>query len=140
MGRSIQAFVPMARVPTVTHNDLKAYIGRDGRAHIAKSSRLKAAELEYLAALRPTAKGMEGPISGRVRARIRWCFPTLGRHAQGEARGVPPDLDNMEKTFLDCCQRAGIIADDGCIVAMETAKMWRDPSGVWFRFEEIDGR
>lgn len=139
MGRSIQAFVPMGRVPTVTHNDLRAYIGRDGRAHIAKSARLKMAEEAYLAALRPVAEGMAGPISGGVRARIRWCFPTLGRHAQGEARDKPPDIDNMAKTFLDCCQRAGIIADDGCIAELRAAKMWRDPSGVWFRFEEIDG-
>ena len=140
MGRSVQAFVPMERVPTVTHNDLQAYIGRDGRAHVRKSARLHSAEGAYLARLAKIAEGMDGPLSGPLSASIRWCFPTLGRHAQGEPRDKPPDLDNMEKTFLDCCQRAGIIADDGGIVEKETVKMWRDPSGVWFRFEEIGGR
>lgn len=138
MGRAVQAFLPMGRVPTVTHNDLEPYVGRDGRARLRKSERLRRAEDAYMAALAPIAPAE--PLAGPVSAEVRWCFPTGGRHAQGEPRDSFPDLDNMEKTFLDCCERAGIVADDRLIVRKETAKMWRDPSGVWLRFEEIGAR
>ena len=54
-------------------------------------------------------------------------------------RSDVPDLDNLEKTFLDCCRREGLIADDRLVVEKRTLKAWSDPAGIWFRFEEVRG-
>lgn len=134
MGRTVQSFLAMVP-PTTTHNDLSPFVRRDGSVGLRKSDRLKDAEAlirAHLSRVRP-----EVPLTGRLAAQVRWCFPTRGEHEQGEAMTDVPDLDNLEKTFLDCCRREGIIADDRSIVDKRTMKMWSDPAGIFFRFTEF---
>ena len=133
-GRAVQSFLAMVP-PTVTHNDLETYVRANGTRGVRKSDRLRDAESliqAHLSRVRPVA-----PLSGALRADVRWCFPTGGRHAQGEPMTDVPDLDNLEKTFLDCCRREGLIADDRLVVEKRTLKAWSDPAGIWFRFEEV---
>ena len=136
-GRAVEAFLAMIP-PTVTHNGLvvrererggrrESFIGKSGALHAAESA-IRA----RLSRCRP-----DEPIACPMRAELRWCFPTEGRHAQGEPMVSRPDLDNLEKTFLDCCQAEGIIHDDALVVEKHSAKAWSDPAGIWFRFEEI---
>lgn len=136
MGRTVQSFLAMVP-PTTTHNDLSPFVRRDGSVGLRKSDRLKDAEAlirAHLSRVRP-----EVPLVGPLRADVRWCFPTGGGHAQGEPMTARPDLDNLEKTFLDCCEREGLIADDRLVVEKRTAKAWSDPPGIFFRFEELRG-
>lgn len=138
--KAVQAFLPFVP-PTVTHNALEAYtFKRKGKvlASIRKSDRLKAAEDLMRPHVRRMAESASGlPLTGPVRETLKICWPTDGRHSQGEPRTDPPDLDNWEKTFNDLCEEAGIVSDDAHIVDKHSYKLWADPAGVFVRFEEL---
>ena len=140
MARAVQGFLPF-EPPTVTHNDLEAHVYRRGGktcAGIHKSERLKDAE----DMMRPYVKRLADasiccPLKGAVKETLKICWPTGGRHRQGELRIDPPDLDNWEKTFHDLCEECGIVTDDAHIAYKTTMKVWADPCGVFVRFEEV---
>ena len=138
-GRAVQAFLPV-EPPTVTHNDLVAYVvyGPDDKpmAAIRRSDRLMEAEAALLAQV-----GRHVPdeaLSGPLRVQVRLCFGTRGRHDQGEPHVGKPDLDNFLKGFLDCLTRARVIEDDRMVCELRASKAWADPAGVWLRVEEIE--
>ncbi len=143
MGRAVQAFLPFVP-PTVTHNDLEPYAYKTKRggkqaAGIRKSDRLKAAE----DMMRPYVQRMADsslccPMRGPLVETLKICWPTDGRHEQGEFRLDPPDLDNWIKTFNDLCERCGVMSNDAHVVRYrDVCKVWADPAGVFVRFEEI---
>lgn len=146
---SIQRFFPM-QVPTVTHNDLKVVPKRNSSgklvAGIIKSERLHKAEDDYISRLVNFVAGLEDdvrdmlPISEPCILDITWCFPfdvDKSEHWQGEPMAQKPDLDNMNKTFQDCLTRAGIISDDSVVCDLHNAKVWSNPSGVYFLVRPI---
>lgn len=124
--------------PTVTHNDLVAYVS-GGRPALRKSARLREAEgalTSRMAAIAP-----EGPpLSGALSVEVRLCFARRGRHAQGEPMCSAPDVDNSAKTILDCLVRAGVMADDRLVVDLRVSKAWSDPAGIWVRVSELQGQ
>ena len=141
MGRAVQAFLPFVP-PTVTHNDLEAYTYKsDGKTHagIRKSRRLKAAEDAMRPYVQRWADSMACcPMRGPVVETLKVCWPTDGRHEQGEPRSDPPDLDNWIKTFNDLCESCGVISNDAHVVGYRSVcKCWADPAGVFVRFEEV---
>lgn len=133
-ARVVQGFVAMVP-PTVTHNDLMVRRGRGGKCYIGKSDRLREAEDAICARLRHIAP--DEPVAGPARVTVRLCFPTGGRHAQGEPMADVPDLDNIFKTLGDCMVRCGLIEDDRLIVQLSLAKAWSDPAGIWVRVEAL---
>ena len=143
MGRAVQTFLPFVP-PTVTHNDLEPYTYRRGgktRAGIRKSDRLKDAEDMMRPYLERVASGWSCvPLKPPVRETLKICWPTDGKHKQGELRIDPPDLDNWEKTWHDLVESVGIVANDSHIVDKRSVKVWADPAGVFVRFEEIEDR
>ena len=143
MSKRVQAFLPFVP-PTVTHNDLEAYTYRRGGrtyAGIRKSDRLKAAEDAMRPHIQRWAEAMTCcPLRGKVAETLKICWPTEGKHEQGEFRDDAPDLDNWIKTFNDLCESCGVISDDAHVVRYkDVVKVWTDPAGVFVRFEEIEG-
>ncbi len=139
MGRSVQAFLAFVP-PRVTHNDLEAYTFKRGgkvRAGIRKSDRLRDAEDMIRPHVQRMAERVSRPMSGKIAERVKVCWPTGGRHEQGEPMGDAPDLDNWVKTFNDICESCGIIEDDRLVVDLHVTKAWADPAGVFVRFEEL---
>ncbi|MGO5315822.1 RusA family crossover junction endodeoxyribonuclease [Paraeggerthella sp. LCP19S3_G8] len=130
----IEFFAPMVP-PTATHNDLVAVSDSHGKARLVKSAALKAAEAKWEAHLATFAP--PAPLRGPLRADLRLCWPTDGRHPQGTPKGTKPDLDNVEKTFWDVCQKLGYFDGDQQVADKHVAKMWADPAGVYLRLEEI---
>ena len=133
-ARVVQGFLAM-EPPTVTHNDLVVRRGRGGKRFVGKSDRLREAEDSICARLMRIAP--EEPMRGPVRVTVRLCFPTDGRHAQGEPMDDVPDLDNVFKTLGDCMTRCGLVEDDRLIVQLSLAKAWSDPAGIWVRVETL---
>lgn len=139
--RAVQAFLAFVP-PTVTHNDLEAYtLRRSGKtiAAIRKSDRLKEAE----DLMRPHVQRFRAsvhccPLRGPIRETVKICWPTDGKHKQGEPRVDPPDIDNWIKTFNDLCEDAHIISNDVHVADLRASKAWSDPAGVFVRFEEIE--
>ena len=139
MGRRWQAFLAMVP-PTVTHNDLEAYMrrGRGGRMvpSIRKSEALHEAEEAIRA--RVLAAGVpERPLSGALREEVTVCYPPGQAHADGEPHTDKPDLDNLVKTLNDVAERCGVVADDREVAALSAAKAWSEPAGIWLAFEEV---
>ena len=120
--------------PTTTHNALEIH-GRGEKRFLGKSAALKEAESKWEAHLARFAP--PAPLTGPLRADLRLCWPTLGKHAQGEPKDTKPDLDNSEKTFWDVCQKLGYYKGDHQIAAKQVSKCWADPAGVYLRLEEI---
>lgn len=132
---AIEFFEPMIP-PTVTHNDLEATLNKKtGKPFIRKSQALKNAESSWEAHLAKFTP--KKPLKGAVVAQARICWPTEGKHEQGEPMTNKPDLDNVEKTLWDVLAKLGFYIDDAHIVDKHTQKMWADPAGIWIRLEEI---
>ena len=130
-----QAFLAM-KPPSVTHNDLTVRKHPSGHHYIGKTDRLREAEDAICARIRTSAP--EATMGGKLRAKVTWCFPTRGRHQQGEPMDEVPDLDNLAKTFLDCLKTCGVIADDAIVAEEHLTKVWSDPCGIFVRIEHID--
>lgn len=135
---AIKFFQPMVP-PTVTHNELEVRFksGKDGSKvpYIGKTEALLKAEAKWeahLAQHRP-----ERPLAGPLRVDMRICWPTNGKHAQGEPKVTKPDNDNTEKVVFDCLQRLGYFKDDSYIVDNRTMKMWADPAGIYLKVEQL---
>jgi Holliday junction resolvase RusA-like endonuclease len=87
-------------------------------------------DIEFLTAMlfphRPPA-----PFIGALQVSIEWHFPYRAGERKGIVNsGVPiphdcrPDLDNLEKSFLDCMTRLRFWEDDGQIAWKITRKLW----------------
>ena len=97
----MQFFLPM-KPPTVTHHakELHAYMkGGKPCAVLHDSRELKDARAKLHAALAPFAP--DKPFGGPVRLLVKWCFPSDGRHADGEWKTTKPDTDNLDKALKD---------------------------------------
>lgn len=135
------AFLAMVP-PTVTHNDLEAYVrrGKGGRLvpAIRKSEALKEAEDAVRA--RIMARGVpKEPIGGAVTLTCVLCWPR-GGHAQGEPKATAPDLDNSVKTLQDLLQGCGVMARDSQVARIDASKCWADPAGIYLKVERIGAR
>ena len=129
----IEFFEPMVP-PSTTHNGLEVH-RRGGKAAVGKSAALLEAEAKWEAHLARFAP--ERPLRGPLRADLRLCWPTEGKHPQGTPKDTKPDLDNVEKTLWDVMQGLGYYAGDQQVADKHVAKMWADPAGVYLRLEEI---
>lgn len=137
--RSISFFQPMVP-PTTTHNDLEIRFKKDKKSgrnvpYIGKTEALQKVEGKWEAYLAQHVP--EIPMRGALRVEMRICWPTEGKHRQGEPKVTKPDNDNTEKVVNDCLQRLGFFKDDSQIADNRTMKMWADPAGIYLKIEEM---
>lgn len=71
------------------------------------------------------------PFDGPLQVNVEWHFPYRKSERKSIVKsGVPipndkrPDLDNLEKAFLDAMTRLGYWHDDGQIAWKQTRKLW----------------
>lgn len=129
----IEFFAPMIP-PDTTHNAMEIQ-KRGDKTFLGKSAALKEAETKWEAHLGQFAPFE--PLTGPLRADLRLCWPTNGKHPQGEPKDTKPDLDNSEKSFWDVCQKLGYYKGDQQIAIKQVSKCWADPAGVYLRLEKI---
>lgn len=130
----IEFFEPMVP-PTTTHNDLEVH-HYGGKSRVGKSAALVDAEAKWESHLARFAP--EKPFKGALRADLRLCWPTEGKHPQGTPKDTKPDSDNVEKTFWDACERLKYFAvGDQQVADKHVVKMWADPAGFYLKLEEI---
>lgn len=139
-SRHVEGFLRMVP-PTITHNSLVVRRGKGGNCFIGKSDELKAAEDDLMAHIDRLRRSWPDEmrrtrITRACRLEVTWCFPVVG-HAEGSPMTDKPDLDNLEKTFIDCLARVGMISDDRLIVEKLTRKARSTPCGIYFRMEEL---
>ena len=131
---AVELFCPM-RVPTATHNGLLAVSDRRGKARLVKSQALREAEAaweSHLARFAPPE-----PLSGPLRAIVRFCWEADAAHPAGTPKATKPDLDNLEKAFWDVLQRLKFFSGDQQVALKDVAKLYADVPGVYVRIEEM---
>ena len=130
---TIEFFMPMIP-PTVTHQEHKVKV-INRKPMFYEPPKLKEARAKltaYLNAYRPNE-----PYRQAVRLITKWCWPTDGKHKNGEYKTTKPDTDNMIKLLKDCMTAVGFWKDDVFVTSEITEKFWADVPGIYVRVEEL---
>ena len=129
----IEFFMPMVP-PTVTAQEHKVMI-RNGRPVFYDPPELKAARQKLMGILakhKPAER-----YSGPVRLIVKWLFPVVGSHEDGDWKTTKPDTDNLQKLLKDCMTDCGFWEDDALVVSEFVEKFWSNIPGIWIRIEEL---
>lgn len=132
----LEFFMPMQRVPTVTHQQKQVRMA-GGRPRFYEPEPLKAARAKLMAALHPHRP--PAPLTGPLRLVAKWCFAPAGGHRSGSWRATRPDTDNLDKLLKDCMTAEGFWRDDAQVASEICEKFWAEPSGIYIRVEELEG-
>ena len=131
---TIEFFMPMKNVPTVTHQQKKVVV-QNGKPVFYEPAELKAARSKLMAHLGQHVP--ENKYINSVRLMVKWCFPITGKHSDGEYKYTKPDTDNLQKLLKDCMTDCGYWKDDALVVSEIVEKFWARIPGIYIRIEEI---
>ena len=129
-------FLPMAKVPTVTHQEKQVHVV-NGKPVFYEPPELQAARAKltaHLAKHKPEKK-----YTGAVELLVKWCFPVLRNHHNGEYKTTKPDTDNLQKLLKDVMTDVGFWKDDALVAREITEKFWADMPGIYIRVTGLDG-
>lgn len=132
---TIEFFVPMAKPPTVTHQEKKIGV-RNGKPYTYEPEELKAARAKLEAHIGKRAPNY--PLTGAVRLVVKWCFPISGKHRNGEYKTSKPDTDNLQKLLKDVMTDVGYWKDDAQVASEIVEKFWAAIPGIFIRVESIE--
>jgi Holliday junction resolvase RusA-like endonuclease len=120
--------------PTITHQEKKVHVV-NGRSRFYEPDELKAARQKLTAYLGQHVP--EEPYQGGIQLIVKWCFPTKGRHKDGEYRITKPDTDNLQKLLKDCMTSVGFWSDDAQVASEIVEKFWAEIPGIYIRVTEL---
>lgn len=120
--------------PTVTHQEKQVDVRR-GKPIFYDPPELKEARAKLSAHLAPYRPDV--PYEDGIRLIVRWCFPTNGRHRNGEYRTTKPDTDNLQKMLKDVMTDLHYWKDDALVCSELVEKFWADRPGIYIRVEEV---
>lgn len=129
----IEFFMPMIP-PTCTHQEKKAHVV-NGKPVFYEPAELKAAREKLRVHLGRHVP--EEPLAGPIRLTTWWCFPTKGRHRDGEYRTSRPDTDNLVKLLKDVMTELHFWNDDAQVASEVTEKYWADIPGIYVKVESL---
>lgn len=127
-------FVPMAKVPTVTHQEKKVRV-LNGKPVFYEPQELKEARAKLMAHLAQHAP--EEPYTGTVQLVVKWCFPITGKHHDGEYKATKPDTDNLQKMLKDVMTALGYWTDDALVASEIVEKFWAERPGIYISICEV---
>lgn len=130
----IEFFMPMAKVPTVTHQQKQVHVV-NGKPIFYEPADLKAARQKLNGYLSHNVP--EEVIAGPVRLTVKWLFPVTGKHFNGEWKYTKPDTDNLQKLLKDCMTECKFWKDDALVCSEIVEKFWADQTGIYIRIEEL---
>ena len=130
----IEFFMPMKKVPTVTHQMKKVHVV-NGKPILYEPYELKRARSQLTGLLSKNAP--QAKFGRSVRLVTKWCFPITGNHYDGEYKYTKPDTDNLQKLLKDCMTATGYWTDDALVVSEITEKFWAAVPGIYIRIEEV---
>lgn len=131
----IEFFIPMAKVPTVTHQEKKITV-KNGKPVVYEPEELKEArqKLEsYLGPWSPKEK-----LNGPLRLTVKWLFPVIKTSVNGQWKDTKPDTDNLNKLLKDVMTDLGYWKDDAQVASEIIEKFWASPSGIYIKVEELN--
>ncbi len=129
----IEFFMPMAKVPTCTHQQKQITV-INGKPVFYEPEDLKAARSKLMAHLGKHVP--ETKYTGPIRLITKWCFPR-GKHKNGQWKTTKPDTDNLQKLLKDCMTDVGFWTDDVLVVSEIAEKFWAETPGIYIKIEEL---
>lgn len=133
--RRIQFFMPMRKIPTVTKQQQKTQVGKDGKpyrywdAHAMDCiARLRDGLVPHIPAT---------PLRGPLRCVQKWIWLSKNAAKHGTYKVTRPDYDNMPGVLNDQMEKLGFYADDALIASGTTEKFWGSRPGIFVMLEEI---
>jgi len=134
MANRIEFFMPMAIVPTATHQEKQVSV-KSGKPHFYDPPELKAARAKLQAHL--ASHVPEEKYTGPVRLLVKWCFPISGKHHNGEYKASKPDTDNLQKMLKDVMTDLKFWKDDALVASEITEKFYSDIPGIYIAIEDL---
>lgn len=130
----IECFLPMAKIPTTTHQQKKVTV-RHGKPNFYEPASLRAARDKLMSALAKhvPAQSMDGP----VRLTVKWLFPKIKGASHGQYKTTKPDTDNLQKLLKDCMTDLGYWRDDAQVASEVVEKFWADTVGIYIKVEAL---
>ncbi|WP_312047749.1 RusA family crossover junction endodeoxyribonuclease [Anaerotignum sp.] len=131
--KTIEFFMAMVP-PTCTHQEKKVRVV-NGKPMFYEPPELKEARAKLAAHL-----SIHVPAEryvGAVRLITKWCFPSDGKHKNGEYKITKPDTDNLQKLLKDVMTDLRYWKDDALVASEISEKFWNDPPGIYIRIEEL---
>ena len=145
MSRQVLEFRVDGNPPSITHQaGLKTAV-RFGHAMHYKTGKYKRQEQNIVAVtLARLPKGWT-PIEGPIRLSLKIVEPyrasekkRITKTGVEIPKSTKPDLENLEKGWIDCLTMAGLWVNDAQIAVKETSKWW-GPRPYWaVRVEGLD--
>lgn len=136
-NKKIQFFLPMEKVPTMTHQQHKIST-RGKRPVLYKPQELKEIEEMFISRLGKFAP--EEKIGGSVSLFVMWLFPTKDPELDGHFKDTKPDTDNLNKMLKDCMTKVGFWKDDAQVAVEHIEKRYALNSGIFIRVEEVESK
>lgn len=130
----IEFFVPMKKIPKVTHQD-KIISVKKGKPVIFDSPELREAKTKFRIGLvnHVPDKMLQAPIG----LELTWCFPLEKGKEVGDYHTKKPDADNLAKSFIDQMTKLGFWKDDSHVSSVKSEKFYNSICGVYVRGYEL---
>lgn len=128
-------FLPMKKLPTATHQQKQVRI-QNGKPHFYEPAQVAQARATLQAHLYPHRPA--SPLSGPLRAVIKWCYPRTRTARNGAYKTTRGDLDNMAKLILDVMTGLGFWKDDAQVASLILEKFWADMPGIYIRITQLE--
>lgn len=116
-------------VPTKTTAQQKGVFICNGKPRFYTKAKVKRDTATIIAMLIPHRP--PSPFEGALQVNLEWHFPYRKSERKNIVKeGIPihhykrPDLDNLEKSFLDAMTRLNFWRDDAQIAWKQTRKLW----------------
>ena len=130
-------FMPMARVPTVTHQE-KAVSCKNGKPVFYEPAELAAARVKLQGHL--SRHIPEKKYTGAIRVVVKWLFPITGKHKDGEYKTTKPDTHNLNKMLFDIMTDLKYWTDDAIVASEIIEKFYAANPGIYIYIETLEGR
>lgn len=125
----IEFFMPM-KPPNITAQQHKISNGK-----FYDPPELKAAKAKLRAYLIPHIP--DKPFDGPLRLVVKWCYPSNGKHKNGEYKATKPDTDNLNKALKDIMEDLGFFVNDSRVASETIEKFWADIPGIYVWLEQL---
>lgn len=140
MKNNIEFFIPMKKVPTVTHQQKKVHVVKN-KPVFYETEELKEARSKFMSLLHPFAP--EVPLDGPLRCITKWCFPDYKKKRKhGAWRETEPDTHNLNKLLYDVMEVLGFWVNDARVSSEINEKFWVrpdiTPGGLYIAIWELE--
>lgn len=134
----IDFFLPMKKLPTVTHQQKKIRVV-NGKPNFYEGHDLKRAR-DLFTSLLIKHQPQHPIVDKPIKLTTMWMYQTNDKSKQGTFKLSRPDTDNAIKLLKDCMSDIGFWKDDALVVVDEIHKYWAEEnrSGIYVRIEILE--